>query len=93
MLRFHEGRTRTDPGLDAKASWAPITAGLRDWRCQMSAEDIERFEAASGDLLDELGYPRGAPRPRPETQEHATRMHDLLTHAARGRKRVLPERW
>jgi hypothetical protein len=63
MLKFHEGRIRTEPGLDAKNAWMPITAGLRDWRNQMPPEDIERFEAAAGDLLSELGYPREVPRP------------------------------
>src|SRR5262249_50846792 len=43
MLRFHEGRTRDEPGLDAKQAWRPITAGLRDWRSQMPAADVERF--------------------------------------------------
>ncbi|HMF13417.1 MAG TPA: sulfotransferase, partial [Gemmataceae bacterium] len=32
MLRFHEGRTRNEQGLDAKNAWRPITPGLRDWR-------------------------------------------------------------
>ena len=93
MLRFHEGRTRMEPGLDAKAAWAPITAGLREWRSQMPAQDVERFEAATGDLLDELGYSRAVPRPRPETLEHASRMRALLTQNVHGRRRILPERW
>ena len=78
MLRFHEGRTKTDPALDAKRAWRPLTPGLRDWRSQMAAEDVERFEAAAGELLDELGYPRGAMRLRPEALEHASRIRDLL---------------
>jgi hypothetical protein len=63
MLKFHEGRIRTESGLDAKNAWLPITAGLRDWPTQMSPEDIERFEAAAGDLLLELGYPRAYSNP------------------------------
>jgi hypothetical protein len=58
MVRFHEGRTRHEPGLDAKEAWLPVTAGLRDWRRQMARDDAERFEALAGDLLDELGYVR-----------------------------------
>ena len=58
MLRFHEGREKADPDLDAKKAWRPVTAGLRVWESEMSAEEVERFEAAGGDLLDELGYPR-----------------------------------
>jgi hypothetical protein len=38
----------------------------------MSAEDVGRFEAAAGDLLDELGYPRGAPHPNPEAFRKAS---------------------
>jgi hypothetical protein len=60
MPRFHEGRTREEPGLDAKHAWLAPTPGLRDWRTQMGAADVERFEAAAGGLLDELGYERGA---------------------------------
>jgi len=59
MLTYHENRTKTDPGLDAKAAWLPPTRGLRNWKTQMAEEDLEKFEAAGGDLLDELGYQRG----------------------------------
>jgi len=38
----------------------PPTAGLRDWRRDMEPEAVVRFEAIAGDLLDDLGYPRGA---------------------------------
>jgi hypothetical protein len=58
MLHFHERRTRADTGLDAKNAWLPVTPGLRDWRTQMPAVDIECFETMAGDLLGELGYPR-----------------------------------
>jgi hypothetical protein len=34
----------------------PPTAGLRDWRHQMSPEDVGAFDRVAGDLLDELGY-------------------------------------
>jgi hypothetical protein len=74
MLRFHEGQSRPQAGLDAKTAWLPITPGLRDWRSQMPPADIEAFEAAVGDLIDELGYPRAFPRPRPEVRERAERI-------------------
>jgi hypothetical protein len=93
MLHFHEGRTKTKPGLDAKHAWRPITPGLRNWRTQMSAQDVERFEAAAGDLLDELDYPRAAARPRPEALEHAARLRDRFTLDAQARGRGLPEHW
>jgi hypothetical protein len=34
----------------------PPTRGVRDWRSQMSDEDVLAFEAVAGDLLAELGY-------------------------------------
>jgi Sulfotransferase family len=35
----------------------PVTPGLRDWRTEMSADEIGAFEGVAGDLLAELGYP------------------------------------
>ena len=74
VVRFHEGRTRTGPGISAKHAWLPPTPGLRDWRAQMSRDAVERVEAAAGDLLDELGYERRVPRPRAERLAHAERL-------------------
>jgi Sulfotransferase family len=34
----------------------PPTAGLRDWRLQMTPEDVGAFDRVAGDLLAELGY-------------------------------------
>jgi hypothetical protein len=34
----------------------PLTPTLRDWRTEMRPEDVAAFEAAAGDLLEELGY-------------------------------------
>jgi len=44
----------------------------------MPPEDVERFEAAAGGLLDELGYVRAAPHPRTESLEHASKIRALL---------------
>ena len=63
----------------------PVTPGLRDWRAQLPPQDNERFEAAAGGLLEELGYPRVVPRPRLEALEHATRIRNLLTQDPRAR--------
>jgi hypothetical protein len=71
MVRYHEGKQRNRPGLSVKRSWAPVTAGLRDWRVEMSAPDVEWFEALSGPLLEELGYERPARGPAPEGQAAA----------------------
>jgi Sulfotransferase family len=62
MLRFVENGTSGDADLDRAHPWLPITAGLRDWRSQMAATDVEAFEAAAGELLGELGYERAHPR-------------------------------
>jgi hypothetical protein len=56
MARYSEGRSRPRPGRSAKSAWLPPTSGLRDWRAQMRARDLELFEAIAGDLLSELGY-------------------------------------
>jgi hypothetical protein len=43
----------------------PPTRGVRDWRSQMSAEDVQAFETIAGDVLAELGYDVLAPPVRP----------------------------
>jgi hypothetical protein len=92
MLRFHE--RLPDPHFYAKQKrWRPITAGLRDWREQMSSENLERFEAAAGDLLDELGYPRAAPDPSREKLENATRIRASFVRDVLARGERLPEDW
>ena len=74
MLRFHEDRAQREATADAKHAWLPPTPGLRDWRSQMPREDVERFEAVAGDLLDELAYPRGAGHLTEERLEYASRI-------------------
>ena len=93
MLEFHEGRTKTKPGLDAKRAWLPITRGLRDWRSEMRTEDLERFEAAAGDLLEELGYPRVESNFSEERLENAASIQASLAREVRARTDYpLPER-
>jgi hypothetical protein len=93
MLKFHEGRTKMKPGLDAKNAWLPITSGLRDWRTQMRAEDLERFEATAGDLLEELGYPRACPHPPEEKLAWAVRIRESFTRDASASGKRLPKGW
>ena len=75
--------------------WLIVTPALRDWRSEMSAKDVERFEAAAGDLIDELGYPRGAPHPNPEASRRGVaRPRVVCPRAARRRRpaaRILEE--
>ncbi len=79
VLDFHAEGARTDPGLEKKRAGLPVTAGLRDWRAAMPADDVERVEAVAGDLLDELAYPRAVPRPGDEALAHAASVHNVLS--------------
>jgi sulfotransferase family protein len=93
MLRFHEGRRRDEAGRDAKSSWRPVTAGLRSWRTEMADCDVQRFEAAAGGLLAELGYPRAVPDPTSDATRRAAQLRHAFEQYARARGTRLPERW
>jgi hypothetical protein len=93
MLRFHEGRTQDDPGLDAKKAWRPVTPGLRSWRSDMSRDDVVRFEAAAGGLLDELGYERATSASAPNELERAARVRETFEVEVQARGRPLPRAW
>ncbi len=91
MLKFHE--RLPDPRSYAKKKWRPIIVGLRDWRTQMPAEDLERFEAAAGELLEELGYPRAVPDPPGEMTENASRIRNSFRQDVLARGERLPKGW
>jgi hypothetical protein len=93
MLKFHEGREKSDPDLDAKRGWRPVTTGLRTWESEMPPEEVERFEVAAGDLLDELRYPRAVPHPSLRTIEKVSRLRSSFTEDLRCQGHRLPERW
>lgn len=78
MLRYHEAFGKADPGMEARHDWGPIAPGLRNWKTQMPSDDVERFEAAAGALLNELGYPRAFPRLGSGAVEHSARIRSLL---------------
>jgi hypothetical protein len=88
MLHFHEGADLSRPGQDTR----PPTPGLRDWRSQMRPQDVERFEAAAGELLDDLGYERSFPRVSPKAREHGARMREAFDAEVRRREGRLPRR-
>jgi sulfotransferase family protein len=71
MLRFYER------GKTTKAS-RPITPGLRNWRTEMSTEEVEAFESAAGRLLEGLGYSRLFSHLRRELVDRSTRKRGLL---------------
>ncbi|HXJ65498.1 MAG TPA: sulfotransferase [Actinomycetota bacterium] len=100
MLRHSETASARVPGradgLHARAATAPASDG-RDWRRDMSREDLEAVEAAAGDLLEELGYERGAPDPSKAARQRAkavasrrARRHRVrrLKYYARGNRRI-----
>jgi hypothetical protein len=93
MVRFHEGRTREAPGLTTKRKWLPPTAGLRDWRTEMDGDEVASFEAAAGDLLDELGYERGALRLDGELALRTRAVRHRFAGDVALRGRPLPEQW
>ncbi len=92
MLRFHE--QLPDPRFYTKQKrWRPISAGLRDWRSQLDAGEVEHFEAAAGELLDELGYPRVAPDPSGEKLENAASIRASFIRDVLARGERSPEVW
>jgi hypothetical protein len=81
MLRHEETfmPRRGGDGAILHASVAlPVTSGLRDWRTQMDAGDVDRFEATTGPFLDELGYVRAAAQPSPASVRAASRIRELF---------------
>jgi hypothetical protein len=92
MLRFHEGKTIHAPGLDAKKAWLPVTAGLRDWRSQMTEKEIESFEASSGELLQALGYERIV-NPGSTALALASELRTQFAVELRARGRRVPTGW
>lgn len=60
MLRYFEqaGRSVGDTGIPEahQRLLLPPTRGLRNWRDEMSRDDVRLFEGVAGDLLADLGY-------------------------------------
>ena len=93
MIRFHEGKEKRNPDLDAKKAWLPATPGIRDWRSEMPAGDTERFEAAAGDLLVELGYELSSPRPPAVDSDRKSEVREVFGQEVLTGGDRLPERW
>jgi hypothetical protein len=96
MIRFAEGKTKTDlPNArkTPKKAWLPITPGMRNWRTEMPATEIQRFEAAAGNLLEELGYEKTFSRPTPQALEHATRIRKMFSRHVQEPGEHPLERW
>ena len=58
MLEYHRGKSKSKSAgkLSAKSAWLAPQKGLRDWRSDMSREQIELFEILAGDALKAYGY-------------------------------------
>jgi hypothetical protein len=93
MLRLYECRARQATAGDVKHPWQPITPGRRDWRSQMSTQDVELFEAAAGSLLDELGYERANDAPRPEALHYALEARERCAQDAQSHRYAVPACW
>jgi Sulfotransferase family len=96
MIRFAEGKTKTDlPNArkTPKKAWLPITSGMRNWRTEMPATDIQRFEAAAGNLLEELGYETTFSRLTLQALEHATRIRKMFSRHVQERGEHPLEHW
>jgi hypothetical protein len=78
LHHYREPVLRSNPELGERRDRQPITRGLRYWCTQMSLKDVERFEAAAGVLLEELGYDRAFPRVAPIAQQHAAAVQSIL---------------
>jgi hypothetical protein len=59
------GRTEVARKLHQQRLAQPPTVGVRDWRDDMSDEDVRGFEEVAGRLLAELGYERRYPGVEP----------------------------
>lgn len=57
MLRYHETAERSEVAHHPHVH-EPPRADLRDWRTELSAEELRLVEILVGDALDELGYER-----------------------------------
>jgi hypothetical protein len=88
MVRFHEAPA---PRKQDDHPWGPVQRGVRDWSVQMPADACLRFEAAAGDLLEQLGYPRTWPRLPPEAEKHAEHIRALFIAEASAKKDHPPE--
>jgi hypothetical protein len=96
MIRFAEGKARTElPNArkTPKKAWLPITSRLRNWRTEMPVKAVEGFEAAAGDLLEELGYDRAFPHPPEEMLAWAARIRESFARDASALGKRLPKGW
>ena len=93
LVPKYEEQARSNCGRPDKHPWMLITRGLRDWQSQMAPAEVERFEAAAGRLIEQLGYRRAFPRIRPEAQEQAALTRDWFVQDAHAQGYPVPADW
>ena len=87
MLKFFERAPNADPAArKGRGPAAPLRAGLRDWRRELNVDDRLLFEAAAGDLLEELGYGRSVNVDR-RARERVKRVRERFDEEAGARRR------
>lgn len=73
VLHYAEGGLSRVPSgsqaIHGNVASAPKTT--RDWRSQMTPEDLEVVEAIAGDVMTEMGYERAVPDPSPAARTKA----------------------
>jgi hypothetical protein len=96
MLEYHREadrriEARPDRTRAHAAATRPPEEGLRDWRTQMSQDQVMTFESMAGGLLSELGYERRFPRiPLARRASDAVRSRLVKPHMPR-RPQIRPE--
>ena len=96
MLHFHE-RSHNSRAPSSRSAGSrkrlSVTAGLRNWRSELSQQEVAQFEATGGDLLDELGYDRSPPAFDDRTLRQAAEVRAIFSDEMRRRGRALPRGW
>jgi hypothetical protein len=76
MVQYHERADELARSLrtgDHARLRLPPTKGLRDWRTQMSREEVTRFEEIAGEALEHAGYSRATGDPAGNRTERLAR--------------------
>jgi hypothetical protein len=58
MLRAHESAEALPAHRFDALSRSPVQPGVRDWRRELSADEVSLIEFVAGPLMDRVGYPR-----------------------------------
>lgn len=94
MVRYHEGHPESESTpRSVNDAWLPPTPGLRDWRRDLTDAEVERFDAAAGDLLAELGYERAFLKPSPTALRQVTETRQRFAAQAAAAGWRLPHAW